>query len=66
MQYINKHHPYAEENQSIDLILKSQNDIEFDIQKYDDEIPHGWEIVPRRLPLNVSNISYVNYCNLNL
>ena len=38
---LKKHHPHAEEYQSIDLILKSQTDVEFDIQKYHHQIPHG-------------------------
>ena len=66
MQYIKKCHPNAEENQSIDLTLKSQTDIKFDVQKYHDETPNGWEIRPRRLPLTVRNLSYINYCYLNL
>ena len=46
-----------EEDQSVDIILKSQSDVEFDIQKYHLETPCGWEIKPRRRPLKVRNIS---------
>ena len=66
LQYIKKCHPHAKDNQIIDLMLKSQTDVVFDIQKYHDEAPHGWKIRPRRLPLMVRSISYINYCNLNL
>ena len=58
MQYIKKHHPHAVELQAVSLMLKSQTDVEFDIQKHHHEIPHGWEIKPRRLPLLVRNILY--------
>ena len=51
-------HPHAVECQSIELILKLQTDVEFDIQKYRHQIPHGWKIIPRCLPLKVRNISY--------
>ena len=49
-----------EEVQIVDIILKSLSDIEFDVQKYRNEIPHGWEIEPRRLPLKVPHTTY-NY-----
>ena len=53
LQYIKRCHPHAEEAQKIGLVLKSQNDIEFDIQKYHHEIPQGWVILPRMQPLMV-------------
>ena len=53
LQYIKQHYTHAEEGQKIGFVLKSQNDIEFDIQKYHHEIPQGWVILPRMQPLMV-------------
>ena len=53
LQYVKRCHPRAEEAQKIGLVLKSQNDIKFDIQKYHDKIPQGWVILPRMEPLMV-------------
>ena len=57
LQYIKKHHPHFVEHQYVDLMLKSQKNVEFDVQKYRHEIPHGWKIIPRMKPMIVRNIS---------
>ena len=55
-QYVRRKHPHAEDALKVDVMLKSQCDVEFDIQKYQDVTPQGWEIVPRVEPLKVINI----------
>ena len=60
MQYIKKNNLQLEEDQIIDIILKSQSDVEFDIQRYQDKIPCGWEIKPRRNPLKVKKTFFIN------
>ena len=42
----------------IDFIQKLEGDVEFDVHKYHHEIPHGWEVLPRSLPLRVRNNFY--------
>ena len=46
MQYIRKEHPEAFEVLKLDLKLSSQSYVEFDFKKYNEKIPHGWEIIP--------------------
>ena len=55
-QYVRQKHPHAEDDLKVDVMLKSRCDVEFDIQKYQDVTPQGWEIVPRVEPLKVMNI----------
>ena len=53
MQYIRKNHPDAFEILKLDLKLSSQKYVEFDFKKYNEKIPHGWEINPLIDPTRV-------------
>ena len=35
--------------------IKSQSDVQFDVERYLAEIPYGWNIHPKSKPLEVRN-----------
>lgn len=55
LQYIKRCHPCAKEDQRIELLLKSQSDVQFDVERYLTETPPGWNIHPKSKPLEVRN-----------
>lgn len=57
LQYMRKKHPNANEFPKVDLNLSSQSYVEFNFQKYSEQITQGWEIIPLIKPTRVRSIN---------